>query len=463
MENTIFEITLKKDKRIIPELATFVSQSAKKLGLSDKKARFLCFTMETVLEYRSDAIEDENGEIKVSVDDTGSFFKFSVTDFGSPYILTKNQQAILKRKLVDRYLFEQKGRKGQCFSFMYKYDALKEKIEIKVDKQELLDEDFSFRKVKKNDEDILSAIKCLYDTYGYDYYHQHLYSAENFRKCMNSGSYVPIMGVNKHGQTMCYCALDENSWFKGVPEFSNLVTNPIARGKGLATKIFVETEKIAEELNYEGIHVSAVAYHPYTQKMCNKLGYTPSAIEYEINPPGTGGYDNTRRLECVIGVKIFNKTKKHELYLRPECNDMFKMIFNNEKLNYEIHNEEVSSDNENVITYIVDTDTNNCFVKIEECGNDIYEELEKMVNNEEVKNVDAITVNLNMNHPSNTKGYDALRKLGFICTGCIPGTINGDYMLLQAFKVAPEYEKIVVEPNYRELVEELYKLNKIVI
>jgi len=460
MENSIFEISLKKDKRIIPELATFVSDSAKKLGLSEKKARFLCFTMETVLEYRSDAL-NEDGEIKVSVEDTGSYFKFSVTDLGSPYILTKNQQAILKRKLVDRYLLEQKGRKGQCFSFMYKYDSIMPKLEVKVDKQELLDEDFTFRKVKKNDEDILSAIKCLFDTYGYEYYHQHLYSADNFRKCMNSGHYVPIMGVNKHNQTMCYCALDENTWFLGVPEFSNLVTNPIARGKGLATKIFMETEKIAEELKYEGIHVSAVAYHPYTQKMCNKLGYTPSAIEYEINPPGTGGYDNTRRLECVIGVKIFNKEKKHDLYLLEECNDMFSMIYSNEKLNYEIHNEEVNKGYENILTYIVDTDTSNCFIKIEECNDNIYDELNKTLSSEEIENVDAITVNLNMNHESSTKGYKALRKLGFIATGCIPGTLNGDYMLLQKFKVEPEYEKIVVEDNYRQLVEQVYKLNKI--
>ncbi len=460
MENTVFEITLKKDKRIIPELASFIAESAKKMGLSQKKARFLCFTMETVLEYRSDAM-DENSEISIKVDDTGSYFRFSVTDFGSPYILTKNQQAILKRKLVDRYSFEQRGRKGQCFSFMYKYDALVPKVEFKSDRQELLDEDFVFRRLKKNDEDILSAIRCLYDTYGYDYYHQHLYSAENFRKCMNSGTYVPIIGVNGHNQTMCYSALDENLWFEGVPEFSNLVTNPIARGKGLATKIFKEAEKIAEDMEYEGIHVSAVAYHPYTQKMCNKLGYTPSAIEYEINPPGTGGYDSTRRLECVIGVKIFNKEKKHELYLRPECNDMFNMIYKAENLNYEIHNEDPDGDFENVLTYVVDTDTSNCFVKIDECAKDIEESLNRMIQSEEVKSADVVTVNLNMNTPGSVYGYDALRKMGFICTGCIPGSVNGDYMLLQSFKVAPVYEKIVVEPNYYELVKELYKLNRI--
>jgi len=120
MSNTLFEITLKNDKRIIPEVASFISDSAVKLGLSAKKANFLCFTIETALEYRVDAIDEKNPDIKVSVEDDGKYFKFAVTDLGEPYILTKNQQTILKRKLVDKYSFEQRGRKGQTFSFAYK-------------------------------------------------------------------------------------------------------------------------------------------------------------------------------------------------------------------------------------------------------------------------------------------------------------------------------------------------------
>jgi len=461
MNNSIFEITLKNDKRIIPELADFMAKAAVKLGLSKQKANFLCFTIETVLDYRIDAIDDINKEIKVVVTDDGKQFKFTVIDLGAPYVLTKNQQAFLNKKLVDKYQFEQLGRKGQRFSFSYKYDAITRALNLPKSDEKLLDEEFDFRRVVNSDEDVLKAVTCLYDTYGYDYYHQHLYSVEGFRKYMNNGRYVPIIAENKHGQAMCYCALDENEWFLGVPEFSNLVTKPLARGKGLASKIFVESEKIAQEMNYEGIHVSAVAYHPYTQKMCNKLGYTPSAIEYSLNPKGTGGYDEDRRLDCVIGVKIFNKKRKHDLYIGKECNDMFKMIFDNEHLNYEIHNETIDTDCEDIITYGVDSDTSNCFLKIDECSNNVSQELTTILKKEEVKNCDVVTVNLNMNNPSCIKGYKALRQAGFICVGCIPGCLNGDYMLLQAFKVQPEYEKIVVEDNYRQLVEEVYKLNDI--
>ena len=459
MSNVLFELKLKNDKRIIPEVASFISDSAFKLGLSKQKAMFLCFTLETLLELRTDAISEDNPEIKLSVTDNGSVFKFSVTDLGTPYILTKNQQAILKKGLVDRYSFEQLGRKGQCFSFSFKYDAPAiEKTEIK-EEETLLDADFTFRRLKMNDEDILEAINCLYAAYGYDYYHQNLYSVDSFKKYIQSERYVPIIGENKHHQFMCYCALDENEWFKGVPEFSNLVTKPIARGQGLATKIFSETEKIASKLNYEGIHVSAVAYHPYTQKMCDKLNYTPCSIEYSINPAGTGGYDNDRRLDCVIGIKIFNKTRKHDLYLAKECNSMIKKIFDKESMNYEIHNNEDKYADESILTYVVDTDTNNCFVKIDDCGREFTQEIETIINNEEVKAMDVITVNLNMNKKSAITGYKDLRALGFICVGCLPGSVNGDYLLLQSFKVEPQYEKTVLEESYLELAKEVYALN----
>jgi len=459
--NNIFELIINNDLSIIPEVASFISNSAIKLGLSKRKAYYLCFTIETALELRMKALNSNSDTIKLIASDNGSYFKYSIIDYGNPYILTKNQQTILKRKLVDKYSFEQNGRKGQCFSFIYKYDVIKQEKTINPIKEELLDTELTYRRLKTNDEDILNAINCLYDTYGYEYYHQNLYSVEAFKKYIKNGRYVPIIGQNKHNQVLCYCALDENTWFEGVPELANLVTKPIARGCGLASNIFKQTEEIAKSMNYEGVHVSAVAYHPYTQKMCNKFNYTPSAIEYSINPIGTGGSKENRRLDCVIGIKIFNKDKKHDLYIDKECNDMFNLIFKNESLNYEIHNDEITYANENILTYAIDTDTSNCFMKIDECSKDIKDELNKITNSDEIKECDVVTVNLNINNPSSINGYKALRDLGFICVGTIPGSKNGDYMLLQSFKIKPEYEKIVLEDNYKELLKEVYKLNNI--
>jgi len=460
MSSTVYELKLNNDRRLIPETAAFISSSASKLGLSERKVRFLCFTLETVLDYRTAAIDDKNTEINISVEDTGSYFKFSVTDFGRPYILNENQQKILRRKLVDKYSFQQMGRKGQCFSFLYKYDGVVPETNREVKEEVLLDDKFSFRAVQNTDEDVLEAVNCLYDSYGYDYYHQHLYSVESFRKYMENGRYVPIMAVNEHGQVMCYCALDENTWFLGVPEFANLVTKPIARGKGLANLSLDETERIAKEKGYEGIHVSAVAYHPYTQKLCNKHNYVPTAVEYSINPAGTGGYDADRRLDCVIAAKIFNKEKEHVLYLDAICNKLFGNIFDELGLNYRIENEIVGPLEESLIEYVVDTDTSNCFVKIDQCSMEIENELKAIFSSEEVASADVVTVNLNMNNKSAVLGFNALRHLGYICTGCIPGCINGDFMLFQHFRIKPEFDKIVVEPNYEKLIEEVFKVNE---
>lgn len=459
MENEIIKLDISREKRIIPELSLFISNTAEKLGLSNRKAYYLCFVLETVLDLRMNDINDEKDIISISVIDNGKSFKFRITDFGKPYILSKNQQEILKRKIVDRFSFEQNGRRGQCFSFSYYYDA-KPKEKIITKEEVLLDDDFSFRKLSNDDEDIITAITCLYASYGFEYYHQNLYSVENFKKYIKSGRYIPIIGENKHKQNMCYCALDENAWFEGVPELSNLVTNPIARGKGLASKIFKEAENIAIQEGYEGIHVSAVAYHPYTQKMCNKFNYTPTAIEYSINPPGTGGYNLDSRSDCVIGMKVFNKTKKHDLYITHECNEVMKSIFDSEKLYYEIHNDSLISDDEySEIAYFIDADTSNCFVKLDICGKNFKQEINAILDKEEIKNIDVITVNLNINNPTAIEGYKVLREKGFICGGIIMGCKNGDFMLLQSFKVMPDYDKIVLEDNYKELQMKLNKIN----
>ena len=103
MENEIIKLNIRKDTRIIPELALFISNTATKLGLSKKKAYYLCFVLETALELRMNDISDEDSIISLSVVDNGDCFTFSLTDFGSPYILTRNQQEILRRKIVDRF------------------------------------------------------------------------------------------------------------------------------------------------------------------------------------------------------------------------------------------------------------------------------------------------------------------------------------------------------------------------
>ena len=459
MRNEIIKLSIRKDKRIIPEIALLISNTAMKLGLSKKKTNYLCFLLETALELRMNDIDDEDSLITISVVDNGECFKFSLTDFGKPYILTRNQQEILKRKIVDKFSFEQNGRKGQCFSMSYYYDA-QPKPDIVVEKEELLDEDFVFRKLKYDDEDILSAIKCLYASYGFEYFHQNLYSVYTFKKYIKSGRYIPIIGENKHKQKMCYCALDENVWFEGVPELANLVTNEIARGKGLASKIFKEAENIAMKEGYEGIHASAVAYHPYSQKMCNKLGYTPSAIEYSINPPGTGGYSKDSRLDCVIGIKVFNKTKKHDLYIDKKCNELVSSIFDQEKMNYEIHNDINNNDIESSeIAYCLDSDTSNCFIKLDVCGKNFEKEISEILDKEEIKVLDVVTINLNINHPNAIDGYRTLRKKGLICSGLIMGPKNGDFMLLQCFKETPNYDRIVLEDNYKQLQEQLNIIN----
>jgi len=464
MGKPILELSFKKQNEIIPEVARFVGESAAKLGLSEKKSRFLCITIEAALEMRMSQINEDNPEVTLSIEDNGSCFKFTIKDLGEPYILTENQQRLLNKKLVDRYSFEQNGRNGQCISFVYRYNKNKAPAEVQVQEEVLLDENFAFGPVANTDEAVLEAVKCLYGVYGYEYFHQAMYSVEGFRKYMANGRYIPIIAKNEHGQAMCYCALDENEWFLGVPEFGYLVTKDAAKGRGLANQAFVEAENIARDMKYEGVHVSAVAYHPYTQKMCNKWGYTPSAVEYSINPAGTGGYGDgeDRRLDCVIAIKIFNKDRHHDLYLSPECNKIFKMIFDPEGVKYTIHNDAPKSDaTRSVLSYFVDTDTDNCFMKIDECGKNFRKEMQNILSKSEVMNCKATTINLNINHPSAIAGYKTLRELGFICTGSIPGCKNGDFMLLQSFAVEPEYDKIVLEDNYKEFEREIRELNGI--
>lgn len=69
---------------------------------------------------------------------------------------------------------------------------------------------------------------------------------------------------------------------------------------------------------------------------------------------------------------------------------------------------------------------------------------------------DVIMIYLNMNDPGCPGAYRYFREHGFIFTGCLPGSLAGDYLMLQHLQGKPILrEKMVLEPNYRETLDRL--------
>ena len=78
----MIQLTISNDKRLLPGTASYISMVAKEYGVPAKRCDMLCFLVETVLEKRVDALNEQNPHITVGMEETMREIRISITDKG---------------------------------------------------------------------------------------------------------------------------------------------------------------------------------------------------------------------------------------------------------------------------------------------------------------------------------------------------------------------------------------------
>lgn len=449
---------LKGRPELIPDTALYFAAVAKRCGVSQKRADTLCFVIESTLELRAQELDDDNPELAIDFLPRRSDVVVRITDRGIPYVPTENQKKILRRGLVDSFLFEQLGAAGQRITFtMGRESATAVEESIPRKEEHLLDDRISCRRIRPTEEDILEAIRCIHSVWGYGYVHEDLYYIEYYREQMLSGRYISAMAENEHGQVLGHLALEEHNWFPGLPEMCNFVVKPFAQGLGLADKLHVAVDELGTQDHVEGFYVVAVTMHPRSQKIAMKHGFTPCGMIFHFAGPEKAGpmADGDRRLDAAVAVHILNRTKQHILYLPEECAPFVRRIFTREGLPYEEIPEKdgLQEERQPRVSYQRDAANRSLDIRIDSIGSGAGQSLE-WFRAQEDGDVDVVTVFLNMSDPSCPTCYRYLREQGYRFSGCLPGSREGDYLILQDLKGFPiEEEKLILVPEFRELAD----------
>ena len=451
------------DIRLVPGTALWLSDVAEKYGVSAGHAASLCFVVENTLERR---VRDPSREVRafiVTVEDHAKTVSVSITDKGEPYVLSEKQREILRAGLVRSFSFEQLAIDGQCLRFDAEKEAgaETEPITPKAQEETLLDTDIRCRLTGTDDEDILQAIRVIYSNYGFCYVHQDIYRHEHFRAALLSGKYVSILAENAHGQAIGHLALDEHEWFPGIPELCNLVVKGFARGLKASGLLVAAGLEAGRSKQFEGLYGMPVVHHSVSQKLLNRHGFTACGFYFHFAPSSVNGpeEDDGNRLDTAICVDILNREKMHALYLPAECADFVCGVFEAESAAYELLSEGESPRSETVLSYRLDTVNKSLELRVDNVGRDFAGSLAALEVSEDVDMTEVVMIYLNMNDPGCPAAYRYYRERGCIFTGCLPGSSSGDYLPMQHLKSAPiVQEKMVLEPNYREMLDRLLEL-----
>lgn len=461
MSNLLVDLTIMNRQELISATALYLSSF---LQSEEKIKKHACFVIEDILEYRLNNLQKYSDTVHVQLFEEALHYNVVISDKGLPYTIDGLRKKAFENGLVDDYVLEQHGSAGQSVSLYFRFsENKKEFVAPEITEEKLLDTNFTCRLLNDTDEDMLEAIKCLYSAYGFDYLHEDLYFFDSFRRKLNSGWYWSIVCENEHHQIVGHCSMCNDSSLPGIPEFCCLVTKPFARGNGIADRMLDFAENFANEKQFEGIVIYPVVYHPFTQKISNKHGYLPIAMHPSMASPAARGIiyqQGDLRGAEVISAKLMNKPYR-TVYLPTEYEAYIVDTLNKLGVPFTVsHEKKNDSSTTSIYSTVIHSNTQTAFIYIDDVGTDFEAIIENFFKNDVISNIEMVGLYVNINRPSLEGQYELFRQHGFSFSGIIPGSTKGDYIYMQWFKKTYPLESMILEPNFKKMVDIICDINE---
>jgi len=370
----------------------------------------------------------------------------------------------LMRKFFDEVSFKNLGKDGrethlfknlknksieQVLSESELHEAEKAKTADKLPKGSVV---YDVRRMKS--EEAVDVSKGAYSSYGYSYVLEHIYFPDRVREMNIQDELISFVCVTDEKEVIAHCALEMEEADPKIPQLGVAFTKPKYRGQGCLNRLAADCMKDADSRGLYGVYARGVTTHPYSQKSLLNFDLLDCAIyvssgairEYK-------GMEGTKQRESVvIHFKCLNSAKELNIYPPEHHKEIIGEIYYNIKLQPQFiaFNEKMEvSVNESVIN--IQTDQLNMVgkIRVKKYGNDILPEIQKSLKALCVDRMDTIYLYLKLSDPFTAKFTEEFENLGFFFGGVIPGSDNGDMLMLQYlnnYKI--DYDKIKVSSEF---------------
>lgn len=125
-------------------------------------------------------------------------------------------------------------------------------------------------------------IRCIYSAWKYTYGDEDMYYLDYFKDVIRSGEFISVLAENEHHQVIGHSALQEKTWFPGIPEMRSLIIKPFGRGLHASELLQTALLYYGNERGKEGLYVDAVTTHPISQKILEKDNFTPCGLKMHL-------------------------------------------------------------------------------------------------------------------------------------------------------------------------------------
>lgn len=441
----IASLYLANAKTLLSPALAFIDQVCAHLKIESGKAMKFRLACEEILHDRLTNAYAEQGEVRVDILLSSSSLEVSVVDKGAPYWKDKNRynpQAVdsaaqgledfLMAHMADRVGMEKLGRHGQRFFLQTALPTpwLPERREAR--EEEPLDRDFQIRPTGMDDEDIIRAIACIHNEYGYTYGYERLYYPERFRELIGNGDFHSFLTVNAHGQVAGHYGLAFSDVHPGMPEMATVVVKRAFRRNNLFDAMVRHVVDVAASLDMHALCMQPTAYHTATQRLALRYGfaatgflfhYTNADMESEYNKDGS-------RLSLAIAVKVLHPKDARVVYAPPQTRAFLETVYGRLGV-ARTFGAPTEARGSSELKSEMNPLMRSGKMVVWRVGGDFAEELQRLTEEFRRNKIEMLELLLPLDDAATPVAYDAAVALGYCFTGLIPCGGRGDLLVLQ--------------------------------
>ncbi len=308
----------------------------------------------------------------------------------------------------------------------------------------------------------IEVSRCVYRSYGYSYYNEHLYFPERIVELNQSGRMLSVVAVTSTNEVVGHTAFMKPDPPSLTGELGKAVVRPEFRLQGILKRMSQYLVDWARSEGFTGVFGQAVTNHTYSQQVGLRIGQQDCALHVGFSTETESFKGITERLSqrdsAIVHFMYLDKPPRVQLCLPRHHREMIVKLYRNIGNSSELEERDCSgaSCDEGVpsVTFGAYARMSFALIHVRRYGVNVVHEVRSRLREFCMKRFDVIHLYLDLHDPCTCRFTEAFEELGFFFSGILPGVFPGDALILQYLNNVPiDYEKIHVHSREgRELL-----------
>ena len=454
--------------------AILIGNIACSFSMLEKDIDKLCLATEeamvNVINYAFSPNETAYFEIRISI--SGMDFMVTIHDKGKPYDFSAFELSDEKwdglgvkmmQGLTDRVEFKNLGSEGREQSLVKRLVELPHYQMRNGEDSQYMPAQVEFDIHPLREEEAIEVAQCIYDEFGYTYVSEMIYYPQQFYDSCKRGEIYSLVATAPDGEVAGHLALMISKEFPGTAEMGIGVVKRKYRKISIMNRLVnLIIHKAQHELNLQAMYTQPVTYHTITQKMCNNYNLTACgfALHYTNDEFATTFQGGTSRSNVACAMLPFTDSTR-DIYLPEEVIPMISEIIQNMKIERRILKGNLLKPSEVTIKTLTINQKmrlGKCF--IEKTGANIIQRLKRSILILKQEKCAVAEIYINLSDPAAPHAYELAKRYDFFCTGIMPQSKNGDYLVMECLmNDVVDYEAIKTIEPFTSLLNHVRKLD----